>query len=225
MNIPLKYKPYVVPLASIVVLLVLLVVGGIFLLRTVGSIRRDITRLSEERDVLEGRETVLRSSVQQVNAFSDTALLALPDTNPGLVLSSQFRTRALELGLEIVELNVSDRAVAGSEDLEAVNLNAEVSGDYELVVELLSFMSRSLPLANLERVQLESEFGGDTAAISMIGFWAPLPRELPEITSPLDGLSDSEVQVLDRLSGFSEPALFRLPPPSETVSSGNPFSL
>lgn len=158
----------------------------------------------------------------ETSASESGVVLSKVDVAPGALSGSPSTPVVTSPGLTPSQSAAPATAVENVEVASKIQVRISLTSDYKSFV---SFIER---VANLARVSAIGDLtiaaggGGSTAAplrSSMVidAYWKALPSELGSIESSIEQLSESEVQILDRVRklAVSEPA------PSVPVTAGS----
>jgi len=234
-NLPPNLRVLVVPVAAVAILIVL----SFFVMREAIN-RINLTRLRLERtrkdaEVLQLKQLFLQEVTDQAQVQSEAATLALPERNSALLAMAQLRNLAEK---NIVSL---ENVTAGGEekskgDVATVVISFDAIGRQERVLEFLSSIQGSAPLARLENVKMTQQTQDSTiVTASLKAYWAPFPEQIPALTEPIQQLTVEEQEILAQLLTLTPPPFFATsqvpttPSPAETqprapTQRANPFA-
>lgn len=201
-----KYKPVVLPVVIIWILVLITLVFGKPILGRIGVLRAEIASAESEVEKLSDKLTTLQEISAIIIPYSERAVVALPHINSGYLVLAQIRSEAaeLEVSLNNISLNSTDQSM---EDLDEIDVSFEAAGNLESVSTFVENLSFLLPVMNFKSVEIEERQGYVEAGVSLVSYWSPFPKELPPVTEPVSSLSSQEIKILNNLSVYNEPEL------------------
>lgn len=212
-------------LPTIGILMVLLLVG--FNLLKIGwdeinGQASELKVLRLEDKVLLEKQSILSEIQGNILAQADLSLQVLPDQNPALAIISQVKTLAFERGLILTKIN------AGAETEEEngfskVDVTVEMQGTPSLVMDYILVLKQIAPLVNIGKVNITGAAGSTQATLTITGYWSALPSEIASVSSPINDLTQEEVDLLEEFSGRLFPT-FVVSAPQEPAIRENPFN-
>lgn len=222
--LPARYRPLVLPLISLSLVIFLTLTLGRFIFEGVLKVRRDIDELSSKNKILDSKITVL-SSLQkaELDAQVKTAILAVPSENPILFALSAVRSLAQESGLILSNFRIGEKQEqqgAGERDIE---MSFSVSGIAPSVFSFIKTIQAAAPLMRITGFGASSISGGFSTNISVSSSWQSLPGELSKTESPLEGISSAEMELLGKLAKLRKPPIGEVSF-SSPAGKENPFS-
>lgn len=195
------------PLAVFIFVLVSGVGGLVTLGKRTLSVRSDLQTERKERMVLQERVDELRAFEPKIaNISEQKIILALPPSDPLLVAVSQIRKLAQEQNLFLSDLSVQDQDtnLGSNEDLKSIYVNFAIQGTQEPMLEFFEKLLYSVPLMDFVTLSVERVNDSLEAQVSARAFWAPYPTSLPLITDPIQPLTESEIETIDKLNNFTD---------------------
>jgi len=175
---------------------------------------KDKTEKSKEEEAVLGKKLDVLSTLEEsALPLADLSLVALPETNPSLVIISQLKSLALEKGVNVVSIEQA-APIVGVEGQEVTYLMVQfnINGEIIPILEYLKALKTSVPLITLGDVQIVSEIGLNRAKVGLVGNFSALPATLPALTSPLNELTAEEKDILAKLSSYKLPVFSEVPP-------------
>lgn len=226
-NLLEKNKILFLPLAFFAIVTVAIVAEISFIYNRVSSVRQEISLKEQEVQRLQERVSTLQNFENFISAENTSSVtVALPPQNSALLVTSQIRNEAAELGVVIEDLSLSITPSL-MEDFTALGIEFDISGDYESISLLISNISEMTPLINIKSIDIESTREEILASIEMESYWSPYPESLPPVTQTINGVTPEEQSILNQIASFQSPAFQASTTltPTETEPRENPFAL
>lgn len=218
-NVKLLLFPIIL-IGSLGVLFVVLVQNGYHKITT------ELDQLENSRkteSLLIQKLNSLRSIDQSVLDKADATLLALPERNPANFLLAQVNKLGEEKGVSYSKIRSTSRVKAAKEIQNAkISLSANTS-DIKIVVDYLKALRMVLPIASIEKAEIDRKDEIVTTSIELNIFWSDLPTTLPPITEPIRALRSDEQELLTEISSYERPE-FLILEASQPVDRDNPFN-
>lgn len=225
-SLSVKRSPFLIPGALVVTLLIIGFFVGRYIVNKTLTLRDEISEVQVNIEILEGRDKVLKNLGGKIGKFSQDTLLALPSTNPALLVSSRIGSLARSYNLEVVDIKSTATAQEEvSEEISSLMVRLEMTGSYDDIASFVDEISNSLPIIKIRKLNVKTDRNGVTADLELVSYWAGFPKSLPDIDSPIDTLSANEQELLDRLARFARPAIQELPQPAPPSLRTDPFTL
>ncbi len=223
---PMKYKPFFLPLGVVVFILVVGIVGGRYLVGELLRSRAKITNVNSNLDVLEGRLAVLRGLGQTVETFQNDVLYAVPVSNPSLLVSAQIKSIAEAHGLEVNDLKSNVSSLESNRDgLSELTVRFTLAGGREEISQFVEDVTNSTPITQFRGMEMSVINDNIVVGVELVTFWAPLPSELPSIDEPIENLTPEELSLLQQISSFTKPVITELPEAQNPRERVDPFTL
>lgn len=188
------------------------------------QITEQMERLSEKESKilkLENKLQILREVEDSVLGSMDTSLLAVPSVNPSIWKLFQVYSVSVDNPAILLKRNVDPESSKGN-DIYGSTIGFDVQGDFESVIEYLESLNKYVPLFTIENVAIKKEKGSFLANVRITVYRAPLPTELPALTQPIKRLSNSEIEMLEKLANMKPPE-FTTVDPVEPSERKDPF--
>lgn len=222
-GVPAQIKPFSLPLAMILVLLVLtfLVLKPIF--ARVQSLRQETRKLVSTNQVLQNKVSTLQGfSPFELEERVRVATTAVPTQNSALLGVFLIRQKASENGIAVSNLQTS-LSQTSSGGLNEVVLRGEVEGPLPSLITFFDQLEQSLPLARVSKGSLVSVGASGQVSSEVVVFWQELPESLPKVDEAVKVLTQDEEALVSQISTYPRPQtiLENLP---AGVSRENPFS-
>lgn len=210
-SIPGKYKPFLLPVLTFVVILVLSLTLGRFLVDKVFETRQKNAELQDKNKLLEGKADLLSTlDAEGLKKQVNIASSAIPSDNPSVLALSQIRTLAQENGLLISSFQIGE-SQEPKKTGRVVAATANVEGSIFSIISFLRTIENSTPLLKITDLKLTLSGGSVLAKATVVSSWNPLPSELGKVDSPISGISGTEQELLGKLSGLRLPQISQSP--------------
>jgi hypothetical protein len=219
-NKELKYliKPISIFVAVIALICVVISIGysQISLIYSkVSELKDTETKLATKLDVLESVESMLSQDINFID-------IALPSRSSIIYGLAQVKKIASQNSVVISNLKAGSLILEdGGISKYSINFDAE-GQDGDLQKFLMSFYN-SLPIMSLDKVKIDKTSSLTRSTVSLYVYFADLPEKIPAISEPVNGLSASEIEMLNELSSYIQPDFFD-PKPNSSESRTNPFN-
>lgn len=203
----------------LVAVILLFVFAGKFAFSQIQKINSQIKETKKTQSVLSQKLSTLRSVSQLTVSGTNAAITALPKSNPSLQVVSQIRNLASSnlLLIQDVRSSASDKS---SSQIPHVTTSFNLVGSKEAISAFIKGIDSIAPISFVDKVSLTQDGGAFAANISIKTYYAPLPSTIPTITQPVTDLTASEKELLNQISGLTQPTLNL--PVTATVSGSNP---
>lgn len=206
-SFPQKYKPFLLPVLTLVIIVILSLTLGKFLLGKVFETRTQISELQEKNKSLEAKEQLLsRSGSEGLKQQVSAAVAAIPSENSSLFLLSTIRALTNESGLQISDFGIrEDQDVKQGSRL--VQARLDLQGSIFSALSFLGAIQNSAPLVKVTSLNFTLSGVNILAKVTVVSSWSPLPSELSRVDSPIEGLSNPEQELLGKLSQLRMPRI------------------
>lgn len=205
--------------APLVVVITLFVIVGKFAVTQVTNLRNQISEAKKTQSVLSNKLNVLRSISQVSVSGTNTALIALPRSNPSLQVMSQLKSLASSNLVVMEEIKVS-MASDGSDSLSYITTSFSIIGPKDAIISFVKSVDTIAPITFVEKMELVEDSGLGAANITTKTYYATLPTTIPTVTQPITDLTSAEKDLLSQISGLSQSSIEI--PTSASVSGINP---
>lgn len=217
-NINLTLKS-VLPLIVVIILSFIAVPFGI---SKVTDLQGQINTLQNNKNILSQKLSLLQSISATVSQDSESALSAVPNTNTTLVAISQVKNISSQNGVSVSNIK------AGSEVVDSIGtshvaVSFRVAGSRSQILAFLKDVSNMAPIALVNIVKISGNNDSEAADITIESYWAPLPKTLPTLTSPINDLTANEKSVLTSVTSLIQPT-FSIVPPTDGAGKTDPFT-
>ena len=220
--VPPNVKVMFLPIVYIVILLVVSVFAVRIGIDRIGKQRKELKTVQKVENTLLEKEAELRNRASINLPLVTPAMMALPNSNPALMVISNMKALAASHGVSVNDLRVSGGS-SGGVDVGRLSITFAVSGSF---VEVLNFMKETksyLPLMRTGRMEVRINNEITEIDTSARAYFSAYPDKLPPIMEPIDKITDEEYQILNELTQKQTPIFFELEP-TGPVSRPNPFS-
>lgn len=222
-HIPLKYRPLIFPSLILIIVVFLTLTLGRFTFNQIIEARENIKQLEEKNKALENKKNILSSlNTGELDRDVKTTVLAVPADNPSIFALSAIRGLALENGLSVSTFKVTERE-EGKGKGRSVELTFDTSGSIFSTMSFLKIIQSSAPLIKITNVQFTVTGGSSLTRVTAVTFWGSLPTQLGQVDTPVQGLNDSERELLRKLGELKQPEISEVVP-SQTGGKENPFA-
>lgn len=210
-KLPENYKfvlKAVGPTLAIIVMTILVAkfgLGKVLELRTrAETLNRNITVLTEKSQVLRNLEGTVENGANAVS-------VALPDSNPSLVVLSQLKSLAIQNTVVVSGLK-SGPEVKDATGLSRADISFDVEGTKSNVFSFVKNIPLTAPINTVDQIKLNQTNASTRASLIVRIYWAPLPTQLPAITEQIRELSQSDLEVITELQSLVQPQFVTLAP-------------
>lgn len=185
------------------------------LYQTTVELKENQLKLAEKLGTLESVRDILNENISYV----DVALPYKASVLYGLsqVKNLALRNRIIVTNLKAGSFSLEDNGISKS------SLSFEAEGlDADLQQFMLSFYN-ALPLMTVDKVKINKADGLSRANITVYVYSADLPEKIPAVTESVSGLSNTDIQTLNRISNYIEPLFFE-PKANKDDERTDPFT-
>lgn len=222
--LPARYRPLVLPLISLSLVVLLTLTLGRFIFDGVVKVRKDIEELGSKNKTLESKLTVLQSlQKDELEGQVKTALLAVPSENPILFALSTVRNLAQESAISMSNFRIGEKQEQQGGSERDIEMSFSLSGIAPSVFSFIKTIQNAAPLMRITGFSASSVPGGFSANISVSSSWQSLPAELGKTESPIEGINSAEAQLLQKLAKLRKPPIGEISV-SSPVGKENPFA-
>jgi Tfp pilus assembly protein PilO len=187
--------------------------------------RKMLADLKRTKAILASKEKFLTQvESDTIGIFYDSVVSALPTENQ--VLFSLLNIRSLlnfyMLPLEEYDINLGGESQDNS-FVGTATIKVNVVGEFDQVISFIKDAEKLSPLVLVNKLSFSKKENLINAEITFNSFWSPFELKRPPIDMPLQPLSDTEKEMMVKLSELKRnntTALF----PSEPSDRSDPFS-
>lgn len=206
----------------LVVVIILFTIVGQFGFGKIRDIRNQIETAKSDQKILTQKLDILRKIEDTGEQSSNLVVVALPDSNPSLLVVSQIKLLAGKNGLTIGGLKASSPA-AGTTGLSSVNISFTLTGSRPQIESFIKGVSSFAPITIVDRIKInESGPGISMGGITLKSFWAAFPTKVPAVSQALADFTPAEQQTLQDLRSLTLPIFSQVP--AGQGGKSDPFS-
>lgn len=217
-NLPESIKVAIKASAPLVIVIILSIILTNFGIPKVNDLRNQIAEAQTLKATLSQKLSILQSFSQTSVATNiDSAVNALPSTNPAAVIISQLKNVSSCCGVLVAGIKTGPGT--GNSSLLTTNTNFQVVGPREGVISYLKNVETIAPITTVDRVRISENGGVATANVSVVSYWAPNPKVIPPVREPITDLTASEKKVLSEVASLIQPGVVQGAP---SVTGVNP---
>ncbi len=208
-----------------IVAIAVLALLSLFAVQTFGGqfarLNTELSTSQTNQKVLSVKLTDLQSKEQDVLKVNDSLALALPSTNPGLLVISQLKNEASLNGLVVDKIQIGNELGSQESNL-SISINFEATGPYQKVIDFLAKLNNLAPLIRVDQIKLTQAGDVASASIGVFSYWSPFPKTFSAASSELPSLSQEDQKIITTMTGLQAPTFADLAPSSQSGRS-NPF--
>lgn len=220
-EVNLNLKILVLPLASVLVLGLVTILGLKLGISQVKKLQDLIAVAKKNETILGEKEAVLSELGDKITAQTNLATTAFPRKNPSLVVLAQLRRLASEKGLFITNIKAGGE-IKDKSGLPRVDIGFDIEGPIEGVLDYANSIKSLAPLCRTDKVDITLSGGAARGSLIVRSFWSDYPTKISTVSEPVKEISEDEKKVLIKLAELNLPSFINLAP---SLSSGrvNPF--
>lgn len=220
-QIPDNVKLVIKSIGPLVVVLFLSLIVGNFGISKVRSLRSQISQAQNNNNILTQKVDLLRNVSGSLSGSPDIATIAVPDSNPSLVVISQLKLIAGENSVVVSNIKTGAETKDKS-GLSSVAISFDAEGPREQIIAFLNTLSGSAPIIKVDKLKLTENSGITKAGTTVDAFWADLPKTLPALDNPIADLTSDEKSTLAKITQLNLPIFNQVNAATESAKS-NPF--
>ena len=220
---PSLYKKHNKQIFSIIyTTLYILVLGLVAYFSLKNGIRKiktqdeQISKLNGEKVVLEEKLKILKENQSLVGESVSKLSLALPPKNPVLYYLIQFK----DLKANTTDVNMTDYKITSN----GADIKYGVTGEISKVADFIRKTTTIAPLLTISKISLNFLDADLDASIDAAGHYAAFPENIPDITTPLEKVTQEDMKTLQVLSALIYPS-FNIMTSTGPFDRSNPFGL
>lgn len=213
------YKPILIMLLSVVVLIIGLSIGfnQISGLRTkIESSKKTVATLQQKVNALETVGEILSGDI----TFLD---IVLPARGAVLYGLSQVKDQAIMQNIAISNIKTGTSVEVG-DGVSKIAIGFEAEGDSASMYNFLESFSKMLPLINVDKVSMTHSENVTRASISVNVYSAEYPKKIPSVTESIKDLSKEEIALLRKISTYTLPNFVEPSMTDKAQAKENPFA-
>ncbi|MGA3292113.1 MAG: hypothetical protein ABSC49_03160 [Candidatus Microgenomates bacterium] len=214
-SLPGSVKETLKAILPLSIVIILFFVVGNFGISKINDLRSQIASQEVVKATLTQKLSILQSFSQTTDTIS-AAAIAIPETNPLIIASSQLKSIAARDGVSLT--NIKSGGSAATSGLSNVTTTFQVDGTRDSLLTFLNDIETIAPITQVSSARISETGGQATANVTTKTYWAPYPSVIPSVTQPITDLTSSEKQVLTQISSLIQPVFSTLTP---SASGGN----
>lgn len=219
--IPIKYQIYFYPFLTFLVIFF----SSLFLVRGflehINSIREEIGTLKTDNNTLGAKKNFLSGlDKQKIAKDAQLAILAIPSEDSTLPAIATVRTLAAKRGLSVT--NIQIKSAGEVNGANGVEITISVAGNLDSIMTYIEDLKKSAPLMVLGVENISLDPNVSLTNISVTSPWAPLPKNIGSIQSPLTPLRDTDEELIRNLEQLAKLNIVGQSVPA--TGRENPFS-
>jgi Tfp pilus assembly protein PilO len=165
-----------------------------------------ISQVKSWETVLNNKLGLLKDLSGKVSSGVEVSAVALPEKNSTLALVATIKDVAKKEPIVIKEIKILPEAFDSSSGVTSVGLSVAVDGNLPQIIDFLEVMVNSAPISTVSNVTFEDSGAGViSASIQFRTYFAPYPKEIPDVAAAVNEFTPTENQTLTRINGFSLP--------------------
>jgi len=216
----------ILPLAAIGLVIILIAVTGNFAYSQYKNKVAEIENLTSTKNILNTKATELEQKKTALSSLVSSALLAVPDENPSLMIYNHLKRISLANGIVFLNLRASSTIPEDETENLMYSATFKTTSATELPDALLFLddMNRISPLVLFTGLSMNNEDNEESQMqIDFTGYYASLPENLSNIDEPLDLLTQSDIDALNNAASLIRPSFTSIGA-SQTTKRENPFN-
>jgi len=205
----LKNKPLInISIISIIVVIFSFVLGN-YIFSKINVLRKNNKDLNTKNEMLLTKVSELKTYEKDISSdLVNVTTSTLPISNSGLFALSQLRNLAANNALSIEKASINGIAlVPNTKDIYLVSLEIEVKGEDIFVARFISEISNSMPLMEVVSIRGKASKNELNSIIGIYAYYSPLPEFLPTITESIEGLSENEMALFEKVKNYKKPTI------------------
>lgn len=206
-----------VPLTISIILIIIVAKVG---LGKVSSLRSEISQAQRDEATLTEKLNTLNALGGDLQTKSILSTYVIPDKNPGLAALSQIKLLATQNLIGISKLKVGGGTTL-AKGLSTTSLTFDVIGPSEGVLAFINGLSTVAPIMHVDKVKLAQQTDQTSGTVTISSYYAPYPKELPSLTTAINGLTTDEVNTLSVIANLTPPQFISLTP--SAAGKSDPF--
>jgi hypothetical protein len=196
---------------------------GKYSVSKVTDLRSRIESAQNSEMILTQKLNVLQTISATAESGARVASLAVPATNPSLIVVSQLRKLAIANGVVLSAIK-STTGEAVTTGLNQATISFTTDGARSQVFSFISSIDKIAPISLVSKIEITEGGGVLRADIGIKTFWADIPKTIPSVTTPISDLTSAEKETLTKILGLIQPTFTEVAP-IQGVGNPNPFGL
>lgn len=203
LSLPIKYRPFVVPLAALVLITVLTLTLGKFGYQKIIETRENIKDLETKNRTLEEKKNILANlNNTDLKKQVKDSVAAVPGDNPSVFALSTIRTLAIENGLTVSNFRVSEAEDPKLAGKRAVQVSFDLQGSFFSTISFLKTLQNSVPLTKTTDIKFSVSGITSLTKIVAVSSWGLLPKDLRKTESQVETLTSADQELLGKLGNL-----------------------
>ena len=220
-NLPESVRQTITAGFPLFLVIIFFIFVGKYGISKVTDIRSQIESAQSSEMVLTQKLSVLQTVSSMAESGARASSLAVPATNPSLIVVSQLRNLAAGNGVILSAIKSTTGASTASGLNQAI-ISFTVDGARPQVFSFLSGIDKIAPISLVDKIRITESGGGLRADIGVKSFWAEFPKTIPSVTTPISDLTPAEKETLTKILGLIQPSFTEVTA-AQGEANPNPF--
>ena len=208
-------------IGPLVIVIILFLFTGKFALGQISKVTKQIEDKKKVQSVLLEKSKILSSISSTVSNSMNTALSAMPKSNPSFALMYQLKilSSSHQLALSNIKASVDENMTS----MMSLNASFDVTGTKGQIFSFVKALGSVAPMTFVQKLDLSESVGNYTASITTKTYFSPLPTKVPAITQAITDLNSTEKALLLQINSLSKPAISEVISATPSAINTNPF--
>jgi len=220
--VPTKYNFMTTPVISAIGLIIVALIVGQIGYGKISEQNSQIKSLKSDITKLTTKESVLQKVEENVENQVDSVTMALPDSNPAIIVVSQLRGLAGEWMMLLDNITVSGESK--DKQMNAATVNFDVDGDLTMMLSFMTRLETLSPIVKIQTLKISTSDEIARATASVRSYWSEYPTKLPAISEPVNELTEKQIGLMNQILQLKIPQFYTITP-SSPVERADPFNL
>lgn len=159
---------------------------------------KEIKTFEKNISILKKKEEALSEVKETLGDEIQFFSLALPENNPIFSIIYQVKKYSTQQGLFLE--NVKGGTESKGKNYLRTDLNFDLDGSLPAIISFLNKTQEFSPIVTIEKFELSQAGGVFRGSITLRGYWAAYPKNIPAITQPLSDFTDEEIEMILKIS-------------------------
>ena len=221
-KIPENIRLIISSVLPLIIVVILFILAGPFGFSKIVDLQNQIDLSKKDKAILSQKLALLQSVSATISQDTNTSLSALPDANPSLAVLSQVKSISAKDGVSLSGIKTSSPINDASGTLH-VGITFQIAGGKSQILTFLKDIANIAPLSLIDKIKINQNGDSQLADVTLQSYWAPLPKILPTLTTPISDLTAEERDVITSISSLTQPT-FLVVPPAEGSGKVDPFA-
>lgn len=196
-------KLYLVPLVAFVFVVVASLTAGTRLSDSLVSVRAQIGQEDLQSKELTGKRDFLAGLAESdLKAQTAAGVAAIPGEDSLLTVLSTLRTLGLQKGVNVLDFQVKSAGETGS--LNSVGVVLNIQGSLDSVTSYVEAIKGYAPRMIIVAESINISGTLSAASLEIVSAWSPLPASVGSISSRLEPISASDLELLQTLQNLNQ---------------------